>query len=108
MVTETGEKYEIENRELIAESNGLRVQVLTIGPGQCVPWHHHTAITDTFFCLRGPMVVQTRRPDAAHELQPGERLSVPPNQPHTVFTPGDGRCSFVIVQGVGTYDYIPA
>ena len=29
----------------IAESKGLRVQVLTIGPGQWVPWHRHTEIT---------------------------------------------------------------
>lgn len=42
-----GRSYTIENRALIAESAGLRVQTLTIGPGQSVPWHHHTRITDT-------------------------------------------------------------
>ena len=46
--------YELEDRELIAESAGLRVQVLTVGPGQCVPWHSHSQIADTFFCLEGP------------------------------------------------------
>lgn len=102
-----GGSYEVEGRELIAQASGIRVQVLTIGPGQCVPWHRHTNIVDTFLCMEGPMVVQTRSPDAMHELHPGERLSVPPNCPHTVFAPGAGRCKFVIVQGVGEYDFVP-
>ena len=76
--------YEIEGRELIAETEGLRVQVLTIGPGQCVPWHRHTAIEDTFFCLEGPMVVETREPDANVLLQSGQRASVPRGQVHRV------------------------
>ena len=53
------------------------------------------------------MVVQTRQPDSTHELLTGDRLSVPPDCAHTVFARGGGRCKFVIVQGVGTYDYIP-
>jgi quercetin dioxygenase-like cupin family protein len=100
-------KYAIEHRELIASADGLRVQVLTVGPGQCVPWHHYTQITDSFFCLEGPMVIQTQAPDAVHELHAGDRLSVPPNRLHTVFTKHAKICRFVIVQGVGRYDYVP-
>jgi len=99
--------YEIEGRELIAEAPGLRVQVLTLGPGQCVPWHHHTTIEDTFFCLEGPMVVETRAPAATNRLEVGERFLVPAGKPHRVTGLDDGRCSFAIVQGVGEYDYIP-
>ncbi len=106
-MSETTASYEIEGRELIAESDGLRVQVLTLGPGQCVPWHHHTTITDTFFCLDGPMIVETREPEASHHLERGERVAVPPGRPHRVTGADDGRCRFVIVQGVGEYDYIP-
>ncbi len=107
MATADQGSYTIENRELVAETNGLRVQVLTIGPHQRVPWHHHSNIADTFFCLDGPMVVETRQPDYTHELRAGDRLSVPPNCPHTVFAASGGRCKFVIVQGVGSYDYVP-
>ena len=99
--------YEIAGRELVAEAPGLRVQVLTIEGEQCVPWHHHTTISDTFFCLEGPMVVETRAPQASRRLECGERLSVPPGRPHRVSAAGAGRCSFVIVQGVGEYDYVP-
>ena len=41
--------YDIEGREVIAQVKGLRTQILTIGPDQCVPWHHHSEVTDTFF-----------------------------------------------------------
>jgi quercetin dioxygenase-like cupin family protein len=30
----------------------MRVQVLTLSAGQCVPWHYHNAITDSFVALR--------------------------------------------------------
>lgn len=99
--------YEIEGRELIAQAPGLRVQVLSLGPGQCVPWHHHTAVTDTFFCLEGPMVVETRAPETSVRLATGERAAVPPGQPHRVTGADGGGCRFVIVQGVGEYDYHP-
>jgi len=100
--------YEIEGRELIAQAPGLRVQVLTVGRGQCVPWHHHTEITDTFFCLEGETVLELRDPTKVVRLQVGERAEVPALRPHRVTAGGELRCRFVIVQGVGDYDYVPA
>jgi len=54
--------YTIEDRQLIAETADLRVQILTVAEGQEIPWHHHSAVTDSFTCLEGPMVVRTRGP----------------------------------------------
>ncbi len=108
-MTEAKDKrYTIEHREPIAETPELRVQILTIGHGQVIPWHTHTNVTDTYICLDGTTVVATREPEALHELKPGESGTVPPNTPHRVTGKNDGRCRFVIVQGIGKYDYIPA
>ena len=98
--------YEIAGRELVAEAPGLRVQVLTIEGEQCVPWHHHTAISDTFFCLEGPMVVETRAPRAEYVLGPGERCEVPPKVAHYVHGLNDGPFKYLIIQGVGVHDSI--
>lgn len=98
--------YEIEDRELVAEGADLRVQVLTLGAGQCVPWHHHSEITDHFVCLEGETVVETRDPDGVTTLSPGERYHVDPGQPHTVHGRDNGPCKFMIIQGVGTYDFV--
>ena len=43
--------YFIEGRELIAETPDLRVQILTLEPGEEVLWHYHSEIADTFICL---------------------------------------------------------
>jgi len=55
-------------------SADLRVQVLTLAGGQSVPWHYHSAITDSFVCLEGPMVVETRAPRNTYRLEPGPAL----------------------------------
>ena len=53
------------------------------------------------------MVVKTKTADVDHELQPGDSCTVPPNTAHQVAGKNGGRCRFVIVQGVGKYDYFP-
>ena len=98
--------YTIEGRELIAEAPGLRVQILTLGKGEDVPWHYHTEITDTFACLDGPMVV--KMPAGDHVLKAGDTFAVPPNTPHRVCGTDGGACRFLVVQGVGAHDFIPA
>ncbi len=99
--------YPADTRVTLAEAPGLRVRLLALDAGQCVPWHYHTRITDTFFCMQGPMQILTRNPDATHVLQPGETLAVPPDTPHYVSGEDGGPCRFMIVQGVGEYDYVP-
>jgi quercetin dioxygenase-like cupin family protein len=98
---------EIAGRGSVMEGADMRVSVLTLDAGQCIPWHFHTEITDSFVCLEGPMVVETRAPRAEHVLQPGERCEVPPNVAHYVHGLNDGAFKFLTIQGVGVYDNIP-
>ncbi len=101
------DSYPIARRETIAETPNLRVRLLMLGEGQCVPWHYHNNITDTFFCMEGPMQVKTRNPEAVHVLEPGGTLSVQPGIPHIVSGVDERPCKFMVVQGVGTYDFVP-
>ena len=39
--------YEIDGTETVAEGADLMVSILTLGPGQSVPWHYHSEITDS-------------------------------------------------------------
>src|SRR5271156_4204217 len=99
--------YEIAGSEIVAEGADLRVSVLTLAAGQCVPWHYHSAVTDSFVCLEGPMVVETRAPRRFYRLQGGQRRAVPPKTAHYVHGEDAGPCKFLIVQGVGVYDFVP-
>lgn len=73
-MADTTRGYKIDNRELIAESAGLRVQILTVGAGQCVPWHHHTDITDTLLLPRWPD--GGGDPESGRRASPGSRRSL--------------------------------
>ena len=88
--------YEIAGRERVAEGADLRVSVLTLAAGQCVPWHYHSEITDSFVCLEGAMVVETRAPRHTHRLVAGQRCAVPPKTAHYVHG--------VFVNGVRVFD----
>jgi len=99
--------YTVAGHELVAEGADLCVQVLSLAAGQCVPWHYHSEISDSFVFLEGPMVVETRAPRRVHRLLPGERCAVPPKTAHYVHGEADGPCKFLIVQGVGVYDFVP-
>lgn len=100
-------KYKVKQRETLAEAPGLRVRLLSLLKGQSVPWHFHSTTTDTFFCMRGPMRVLTRAPDLSHTLYAGDTLAVSPGTPHCVEGIGSAGCQFMIIQGVGKYDYVP-
>lgn len=100
--------YPARQRETIAEVPNLRVRMLALDEGQSVPWHYHSNITDTFFCMEGPMQVTTRNPDQVHVLEPGGTFAVAPGVPHLVTGVDDGPCRFIVVQGIGVYDFVPA
>jgi quercetin dioxygenase-like cupin family protein len=107
MLARSGGTYELAGRELVAEGVDLRVQVLTLAAGQSVPWHYHSETTDHMVCLEGPMVVETRAPRQTHLLNKGDRCAVPPKTAHYVHGVDGGPCQFLIVQGVGVFDFVP-
>ncbi|HXP32322.1 MAG TPA: cupin domain-containing protein [Stellaceae bacterium] len=99
--------YVIEKHEILAETPDLRMIILTLAPGQEVPWHWHSTVTDTCICLEGTVTLETRAPRASFELSPGQMCSVPPKRAHRVGGKDGSRCKFAVVQGIGHYDYNP-
>ncbi len=99
--------YEVADYEILAESPELRMVVLTLAQGQEVPWHWHSDVADRFFCLQGPMVVETRAPREIFELKAGETCVVPARCAHRVTGKNGGACRFGLLQGVGIYDFNP-
>ena len=109
MAAPATETYDVERHETVAETDDLRVRNYTLAVGQEVPWpwHYHSHITDTFYCLEGTLSVETRTPGARHLLSVGESCAVPPKTAHRVTGRDGSRVRFLIVQGVGTYDFCP-
>jgi quercetin dioxygenase-like cupin family protein len=99
--------YRVKEVATVAGAAELRVRWFVLAPGEKIPWHYHSAITDRFFCLAGRISVETRAPRQRVELAPGDDFEVVPKTAHEVRNIGDGDCRFLIVQGVGAYDYVP-
>ena len=99
--------YEVERRAHHAERPGFRISELQISPTQKVPWHSHTNIEDTFYVIEGSIRLFLREPKEEVRLGPGESFRVRARRPHLVVNGGDSSATFLVLQGVGEYDYVP-
>lgn len=99
--------YEVERRAEHAARPGFRITELQIGPRQQVPWHYHTRIQDTFYVLEGRLRLFLRDPKEEILLAPGETYAVRPGRAHLVTNGGEGSAVFLVLQGLGEYDYVP-
>jgi quercetin dioxygenase-like cupin family protein len=99
--------YEVERRAYHAERPGFRIAELQISPTQTVPWHYHNNIQDTFYVIEGQIRLFLREPKQEVRLGPGETYSVAPARPHLVCNGGETSATFLVLQGIGEYDYVP-
>lgn len=99
--------YEVERRVRHAERPGFRINELQISPTQTVPWHYHSNIQDTFYVIEGRIRIFLREPKEEIQLHPGDTYTVSPRRPHLVTNDGDCSATFLVLQGVGEYDYVP-
>jgi quercetin dioxygenase-like cupin family protein len=99
--------YEVERRARHAERPGFRINELQISTTQKVPWHYHSNIQDMFYVIEGHVRLFLREPDEEVRLGPGDTYSVRPRRPHLVLNDGDCSATFLLLQGIGEYDYVP-
>jgi quercetin dioxygenase-like cupin family protein len=106
-VKDASHLYEVERRATHAARPGFRINELQLSPTQKVPWHYHSNVQDTFYVLEGRIRVFMRDPKEDVILAPGETLSLAPRRPHLVMNAGETSATFLILQGIGEYDFVP-
>ena len=99
--------YEAERRAEHAARPGFRITELQISAKQKVPWHYHNNVQDTFYVLAGELRIFLREPKEEVRLKPGETYSVKPRRPHLVANGGSASATFLVLQGIGEYDFVP-
>jgi mannose-6-phosphate isomerase-like protein (cupin superfamily) len=99
--------YEVERRACHAERPGFRITELQISPTQKVPWHFHNNVSDTFYVLAGSIRIFLQDPKEKVDLAPGQSFAVPPKRPHLVTNASETSAVFLVLQGVGDYDFVP-
>jgi quercetin dioxygenase-like cupin family protein len=100
--------YQVERSARHAERPGFRITELEITTVQKIPWHYHSNVHDTFYVLQGRIRVSLRDPEDEMVLSPGETTVARVRRPHRVTNAGDGSAIFLVLQGIGEYDFVPA
>jgi quercetin dioxygenase-like cupin family protein len=97
--------YEVKNVEPVVVSNDVQVRLFTLAHGDVIPWHYHSESTDHYFVLQGTLTIETRGPDNRCVLPVGDRYKILPGITHRISNEMASECQFVLVQGVGKYDW---
>ena len=103
----TSRNYEVERRSHYAARPGFRIAELQISPTEMIPWHYHSDAQDTFYVINGTIRIFTREPQEEVCLTVGQTYAVRPGRPHLVTNAGDASAVFLVLQGIGEYDFVP-
>jgi quercetin dioxygenase-like cupin family protein len=106
VMTASGPPYKVKCVQTVVEGSDVRARVFTLAPGEVIPWHYHRETTDHYFVLDGIVSISTRERDVtARNLSAGGSDKIAPGTPHLIANGGDTDCRFLLIQGVGAYDW---
>ncbi len=100
--------YTVKNIEVVAKGVDVVARIFTLAPGDAIPWHYHSESNDHYFVLTGELSIDTRGPDEQRTLAIGERHTIKPGTKHLISNRSDSETRFLLVQGVGKYDWLKA
>jgi len=93
------------SEEVIIMTENVRVRQMSLNTGEATPWHFHTQVVDNIYCLQGSLEVQLHAPDMRFPLAPGQRCEILTGRVHRVINVGQGQATYLLVQGIGKYDF---
>ena len=106
-VKDASHLYEVERRTTHAARPGFRINEIQLSKTQKVPWHFHNNVQDTFYVLNGRIRIFLREPKEEVRLEPGQTYTVAPKRAHLVINGGESSATFLVLQGIGEYDFVP-
>lgn len=105
-VQSTKPNYTVKHIEPVVIGKDVQARIFTLAPGEVIPWHRHSESTDHYFVLHGTLTINTRKPDDEHMFEIGGRYKIKPGTAHLISNLGATDCLFLLLQGVGKYDFI--
>jgi quercetin dioxygenase-like cupin family protein len=98
--------YTVKKVERVVTGTDVEARIFTLASGEAIPWHYHSESTDYYFVLRGKLTIETRNPDGQRVLDIGGRYQIRPGTGHLISNRGTDDCEFLLLQGVGKYDWL--
>jgi quercetin dioxygenase-like cupin family protein len=94
-----------DQNEVILETKDVRVRIMLLEAGEATAWHFHNEVTDRMLCLEGSIAVEYQDPEERITLVCGERCEVVVKRLHRVVNLSSETAKYLLVQGVGRYDF---
>jgi quercetin dioxygenase-like cupin family protein len=98
--------YTVKAIEPVMVGRDVQARLFTLASGEAIPWHFHNVVTDWYFVLEGTLSIETRSPSDHHLLAVGASHRIPPKTAHLISNPSVADTRFLLLQGVGAYDFI--
>jgi quercetin dioxygenase-like cupin family protein len=98
--------YRVKAVEPLMVGADMQARLFTLAPGETIPWHFHSAVTDWYFVLEGTLSIETRLPSDHRLLAVGASHRIPPKTTHLISNPSAADTRFLLLQGVGAYDFV--
>jgi quercetin dioxygenase-like cupin family protein len=98
--------YTVKSIVPVAIGSDVQARLFTLAPGETIPWHYHSAVTDWYFVLEGALSIETRAPADRRELAIGESYHIVPKTAHLIANRSERDTRFLLVQGIGAYDFL--
>jgi mannose-6-phosphate isomerase-like protein (cupin superfamily) len=98
--------YTVKSIGTVVAGVDVQARIFTLTLGEIIPWHYHSETTDHYFVLSGRLTVEKRAPPERRSLAVGERYQIAPRHCHEISNRESIDCQFLLLQGVGKYDWI--
>jgi quercetin dioxygenase-like cupin family protein len=100
--------YQVKKVEPVMIGSDMRARLFTLAPGDTISWHHHRDAADHYFVLAGELTISTRAPEETQTVTVGRNYRIAPGRPHLIANQSIADCQFLLLQGVGKFDWVKA
>ena len=90
----------------LIDANGVRVVEFSLSPGKSCAQHFHSHILEYCYCLQGQLSVDINDKQSTVVLNPGEKVEIAPRVVHSLRNETHQVSRYLVVQGVGEYDFV--
>lgn len=108
---ESERPYQVSGVAVVVKGADFQVREFLVVPGEEVPWHYHSEVTDWCYCLEGVVLAETRGGMHATvstlRLAPGQSCRIDARTAHRLANGGETVCRYLLVQAGGRYDFNP-
>jgi quercetin dioxygenase-like cupin family protein len=90
---------------VLINTHGVRVIEFELSPNVSGAWHHHSVMFEHCYCLKGRLTIELKASNPII-LDPGDKCEFAPGVKHRIRNEGNQIATYLVIQGIGEYDFV--